>query len=267
MIGFFDSGFGGLHVLRSVIKAAPQYVYLYLGDSARAPYGSRSADEVYRYTKQGVDFLFAHGAELVVLACNTASSEALRKIQAQYGETKKVLGVLIPFAEAAASRTKNKRVGVIATEGTVRSGAFEREIMKVDPTIEVFSAACPLLVPLVESGQQESPEAEQLIQKYIAPLLVREIDTLVLGCTHYGILEEKIQKYVGPGIVLVSERDTLPQSISEYLARHPDIEQRIKKGLPPRFFSTGSLEHFNTLGSIFFEAPIHAKTAQLGDAV
>ena len=191
MIGFFDSGFGGLHVLRGITARLPEYDYIYLGDSARAPYGPRSSDEVYSFTKQGVEFLFAHGAEIVVLACNTASSEALRKIQQGYqkeGSNKKVLGVLIPFAEAAAAHTKNKRVGVMATEGTVRSNAFPREITKVDSAIQVFQQSCPMLVPLVEAGQQDSEQADELIRTYVTPLLEKNIDTLVLGCTHYGMM-------------------------------------------------------------------------------
>src|SRR3990167_4735526 len=208
MIGLFDSGFGGLHVLRGITARLPKYDYIYLGDSARAPYGPRSSEEVYTYTKQGVEFLFDRGAEFVVLACNTASSEALRKIQQEYlreASSKKVLGVLIPFAEAAAARTRSRRVGVMATEGTVRSGSFPREITKVDGAIQVFQQACPLLVPLVEAGEHDSARMDELIREYAAPLLEKDIDTLVLGCTHYGILEEKIRAAVGSGMQIISE--------------------------------------------------------------
>ncbi|OGG51126.1 glutamate racemase [Candidatus Kaiserbacteria bacterium RIFCSPHIGHO2_01_FULL_54_36] len=263
MIGVFDSGFGGLHVLKSVTTRLPQYGYIYLGDSARAPYGPRPFDEVHAFTKQGVDFLFEHGAQLVVLACNTASSEALRKIQTQYGEAKKVLGVLIPFAEATARATKTKRVGVIATEGTVRSGSFPREITKVDPEIEVVQQACPLLVPLVEAGEQDSAQAERLLEEYLRPLLAQKIDTLVLGCTHYGLLERKIQEVVGPKIEIITERDVVASSLKDYLARHPDIESKITKEPSVRFFSTGDIERFEKLGSIFFESPIRAEHVDL----
>jgi glutamate racemase len=238
MIGLFDSGFGGLHVLRGIVKRLPGYGYLYLGDSARAPYGPRASDEVYSFTKQGVEFLFAHGAKLVVLACNTASSEALRKIQQEYlreGSPKKVLGVLIPFAEAAAARTRTKRVGVMATEGTVRSGAFPREITKVNDTIQVFQQACPLLVPLVERGEQNSAKADTLIRGYLAPLLGKHIDALVLGCTHYGILK-----------------------------RHPELEMRIKKSGEAHFYCTGNKKHFEKLGSVFFEKALEAERVNLG---
>jgi len=265
MIGVFDSGFGGLHVLRSVTTRLPQYGYIYLGDSARAPYGPRSSDEVYAFTREGVEFLFAHGARIVVLACNTASSEALRKIQMEYlaeGSNKKVLGVLIPFAEAAAARTKNKRVGVLATAGTVHSGAFVREITKLG-TIDVFQQAAPQLVPLIEAGKQDSDEVETLIAQYVAPLLSNHIDTLVLGCTHYGIVQEKIQKVAGADVSVVSERDVVPESLKNYFARHPDIEKTIGKNTHTLFYTTGDVAHFEKLGSVFFGNPIHAEKADL----
>ncbi len=266
MIGLFDSGFGGLHVLRDIARRLPQYGYLYLGDSAHAPYGPRTFDEVYAFTKQGVEFLFAHGAELVVLACNTASSEALRKIQQGYqkeGSDRKVLGVLIPFAEAAATGTHTKRVGVMATEGTVRSGAFPREIQKVNANIEVFQHACPLLVPLVESGGQDSGEAEPLIRTYVAPLLEKKIDALVLGCTHYGILEEKIRKVVGPDIRVISDSEVMPESLASYLRRHPELETRIAKNGTMHFYCTGDTKTFDTLGSVFFGKSIQAERIKL----
>ncbi len=265
MIGLFDSGFGGLHVLRGIVKSLPEYGYIYLGDSARAPYGPRSSDEVYQFTKQGVEFLFAHGAELVVLACNTASSEALRKLQADYrtDPNKKVLGVLIPFAEAAVTRTKNKNVGVMATEGTVRSGSFSREITKIDPEIKVFQQACPLLVPLVEAGTQDSEEAEALVREYVTPLLEKNIDTLVLGCTHYGILEEKIRSVVGPDINIISDRDVMPEGLERYLERHPEIKARLQRTGTINFYCTGDKAPFETLGSVFFGKRIQAERVEL----
>ncbi|OGG49212.1 glutamate racemase [Candidatus Kaiserbacteria bacterium RIFCSPHIGHO2_02_FULL_54_11b] len=261
MIGFFDSGFGGLRVLRSVVSALPQYSYIYLGDSARAPYGSRSPEDVYRFTKQGVDFLFGQGVALVILACNTAASEALRKIQSD--SDKKVLGVLIPFAEAAAARTKNKRIGVIATEGTVASGSYLREIQKVDPRIEVFQSACPLLVPLIEAGEHATTRVRELLREYLEPLLKEHIDTLVLGCTHYGILERELRAAVGSGVELISEHDVVPNSLVSYLSRHPEIEAKIDRSGKQRFFSTGDVDHFQKLGSVFFEKPIVAERAIL----
>jgi len=263
MIGVFDSGFGGLHVLKSVTTRLPQYGYIYLGDSARAPYGPRPPEEVYAFTKQGVEFLFSRGARLVVLACNTASSEALRKIQMEYvasGADKKVLGVLIPFAEAAVASTHNKCVGVMATEGTVRSGAFVREITKLG-AIQVFQQACPALVPLIEAGQQDSPEMSGLIASYLEPLLAHKIDTLVLGCTHYGIVRERIQTAAGNSVHVVTERDVMPNAIFDYLERHPEIERNISRSTQSEFFTTGDVAHFEKFGSIFFGAPIRALKA------
>ena len=265
MIGVFDSGFGGLHVLKSVTTHLPQYGYIYLGDSARAPYGPRTQSEVYEFTRQGVEFLFSHGAQLVMLACNTASSEALRKIQMEYqalGSEKKVLGVLIPFAEVAAAHTKNHRVGVLATEGTVRSGAFVQEITKLGP-IEVFQQAAPELVPLIEAGKQDSEELVQYIEEYAAPLLAQNIDTLVLGCTHYGIVQEKIQNVVGRSVHVVSEREVIPEKLANYLERHPEIEKKVERNIPSQFYTTGDIESFESLGSIFFGNPIRAKKAHL----
>jgi len=265
MIGVFDSGFGGLHVLKSIATRLPHYGYLYLGDSARAPYGPRPADEVYACTKQGVEFLFSRGARLVVLACNTASAEALRKIQMEYTAQKndrKVLGVLIPFAEAAAARTKNGRVGVLATEGTVRSGAFVREITKLGK-IAVYQQAAPELVPLIEAGEQDSATALRYVAEYLSPLLGHDIDTLVLGCTHYGIVQENIKKSAGENVSVVSERDVMPDGLATYLSRHPDIEKNIVRDMPTQFFTTGEVGRFEKLGGIFFGKPIHAEKVTL----
>ncbi len=265
MLGVFDSGFGGLHVLRGMVARLPQYSCLYLGDSARAPYGSRSQEEVYRFTKQGVDFLFGQGATLVILACNTASSEALRKVQVEYGATRKVLGVLIPFAEAAAARSRSKQVGVMATEGTVRSGAYVRELTKLVPDMTIVQQACPRLVPLVEEGEQDSDEARSAVAACVRPLVAEGIDTLVLGCTHYGILEPYVREAAGEDIEIISDRDVVPQSLAAYLKRHPEIEARLDKGKPPRIFTTGDVETFDRLGSILFGQPVHAERAYLGE--
>lgn len=263
MIGVFDSGFGGLHVLKSITTHLQEYGYLYLGDSAHAPYGPRPQREVYEFTKRGVDFLFSRGAVLVVLACNTASSEALRKIQTEYGAEKKVLGVLIPFAEAAAARTKNRRVGVMATEGTVRSGAFVREIQKTDSSIDVFQQACPALVPLIEAGALDSPELDARVREYATPLLGKKIDTLVLGCTHYGLVEKKIRTVIGPDIEIISERDVVPERLQKYFARHPEIALRIEKSSRREFYTTGDTKKFERLGSSFFGSAIRAEHADL----
>ena len=266
-IGVFDSGFGGINVLRGIVKALPAYDYLYVGDTARTPYGARSADTVYAFTRQAVDFMFANGCELVVLACNTASSDALRRIQQEYMPkhypNKRVLGVLIPAAEEAAAKTANRKVGVMATAGTVRSGAFVRELVKIDPTIRVAQQACPLLVPLVEAGEYQSPAAVLILEAYLKPLRRSGVDTLILGCTHYGILERQIRRAMGPDVRVVSEATIVPKKLKTYLARHPELEQKLSKGGERVFYSTDLTDAFSALGSKFFGKPIKAKKITL----
>lgn len=262
-IGIFDSGFGGVHVLRSVVRALPSYDYLYLGDSARAPYGHRSQKTIYAYTKQAVDFLFGKECGIVIVACNTASSRALRKIQDRYGAKKKVLGVLIPAAEEAVRRTGNGRVGVIATQATVASKKFVKELRKLDPGVEVLQQACPLLVPLVESGKQDSKEMQAALKSYLRPLLRKKIDTLILGCTHYGILEKQIRAIVGADIAIVSEAKVVPVKLKKYFKRHAEIEQALRRSSHIRFYSTDGTDHFKTLGSAFFGRPIRVEKAVL----
>lgn len=266
-IGVFDSGFGGINTLKSIVKTLPEYNYIYLGDTARAPYGSRSKKDVYEFTRQAVDFLFKKNCELIVLACNTASSDALRKIQQEhlpkYYPGKKVLGVLIPAAEHGAAVTKNKRVGVMATIGTVKSRAFHRELRKLDPKITVLQQACPLLVPLVEDGLHNSKAARAILKKYLEPLAQNNIDTLILGCTHYGILEKKIKKLAGKSVKIISESGVVPKKLAEYLRRHPDIKKQLGRNHSVRFYSTGQLPKFQKLGSKFFGRRISAKRAFL----
>ncbi len=262
-IGVFDSGFGGLHVLRSIIRTLPGYEYVYLGDTARAPYGDRPQETIYAYTKQAVDFLFAHDCGIVVIACNTASSEALRKIQDEYGAKKKVLGVLIPAAEEAVQKTKSRRVGVIATTGTVASEKFVRELTKLDAGVLVFQKACPLLVPLVEAGEHNSPEMDTILERYLRPVLKKRIDTLILGCTHYGILEKKIRKVIGPDITIVSEAKVVPKKLEDYLKRHDEIESVLIRRPAIRFYSTDRTNNFKILGSKLFGRAIRVEKAVL----
>jgi glutamate racemase len=265
-IGIFDSGFGGLDIARAIVAALPEYEYRYLGDTARAPYGDRSQDAIYDYTRQAIDFLFSEGCALVVLACNTASSEALRRIQEEYlprvAPEKRVLGVLIPAAEAAAGA--GSRVGIIATTGTVASGAFPRELAKLDAALEAFQQACPLLVPLVEAGEHESAAASAALASYLEPLLAQDIDTLILGCTHYGILEAQIRAKVGSRVRIISEARVVPEKLAAYLARHLELAARLNRSGTIRFYSTGDLERFARLGSIFFGRPIEVERAVLG---
>ena len=262
-IGVFDSGFGGLDVLRSIVSALPHYTYVYLGDTARAPYGDRPQETIYAYTKQAVDFLFAQNCGIVIMACNTASSEALRTIQQEYGAKKKVLGVLIPAAEEAVKKTGNRRVGVIATASTVASEKFVRELAKLDPSVKVFQKACPLLVPLVEAGEQNSPETEIVLKRYLNPLLRKNIDTLILGCTHYGILEKKIRKIIGPDIAIVSEARVVPKKLKKYFEKHTEIKEVLIKKANIHFYSTDRTDNFKILGSKLFGRLIRVEKAIL----
>lgn len=254
-IGIFDSGFGGLDIMRGVLEELPEYDYIYLGDTARVPYGNRSQEVVYAFTRQAVEFLFEQGCEVVILACNTASSEALKKLQEEYLPARyperKILGVILPTVEQASEETRNGKIGVIATRATVFSGAFSREIEKVRPGTRVIEKACPLLVPIVEAGEDESPLADMAIQKYLEPLLVEGIDTLILGCTHYGLLRNKIQKQVTDSVVVLAESDIVPNKLRAYLEKHVETKARLTRGRSRRFFSTDVTDTFQELGEKF----------------
>lgn len=267
-IGVFDSGFGGVDILRGIVKELPQFSYVYLGDTARVPYGSRQGKEIYEFTKQAVDFLFSHDCELVVIACNTASSVALRKIQQEYLSKEyprnRVLGVLIPAVEEAVITTRNNRVGVIGTEATINSDVFKVELQKINPKIKVFQKACPLLVPVVESGDYDSPATRVMLKKYLNPLMAENIDTLILGCTHYGILEKHIKKIVGQNVGIISEARIVPVKLKDYLKRHKEIEKKIRKDSKVTFYSTKLNSGFEKLGSKFFGKKIKALRATLG---
>ena len=266
-IGVFDSGFGGLHILKSIVKELPDYEYIYLGDTARTPYGTRSQEIIYEFTKQAVDFLFENNCELVIFACNTASAEALRKIQREYlpvkYPNKKVLGVLIPLSEESHAKTKNGKVGVLATKSTVDSAAFTRELIKLDKKIKVTQKACPLLVPLVEQGEINSPVTDIILKNYLKHFDKKNIDTLILGCTHYGILENKIKKIIGPNVKIISGEKVVPKKLKTYLEKHTRIEKSLKKNNKVNFYSTDITETFTTLGSLFFGRKIVVKKAEL----
>lgn len=253
--------------MRGITDALPQYNYVYLGDTARTPYGTRSQELVYSFTRQAMDFLFERNCRLVIIACNTASSEALRKIQQEYLPAsypdRKVLGVLIPAAEEAAAQTKNKKVGVMATPGSVASNAFVREIKKLNPDIDVVQQACPLLVPMVESGEHTLKAARLILSSYLEPLVQQHIDTLVLGCTHYGILESQIRDIIGPDISIISESRVVPPKLKSYLERHAETAKKIGSSGTLSFYSTDLTPAFNNLGSQFFGKPISALKAEL----
>ncbi len=267
LIGIFDSGFGGLSIMKGIVRELPEYDFVYLGDTARVPYGTRSKEIVYEFTKQAVDFLFKNNCELIVFACNTASSDALRLIQRVHVPRKyrgkKVLGVLIPAAEEACEKTSNNKIGVIATGSTVASGSFIREMRKINPQVQVYQKACPLLVPIVEAGEYNSPAAQEIIKKYLKPLTDKKIDVLILGCTHYGILEPKIKKIIGKDVKIISEDKIIGGKLRDYLKRHPEIVKKLGRNGRRVFYSTDLTDNFQRLGSKFFGRKINVKKASL----
>lgn len=256
MIALFDSGVGGLTVLREVRKLLPQYDYAYFGDTARVPYGGRSQETIYTYVTEALEFLAGKGVKLVILACNTASAEALRRIQQEWLPTKhpdmKVLGVLIPTAEEAVQRTVTGRIGVIATRSTVASQAYDREITKLLPEAQVISQACPLLVPLIEEGWAGKPETRMVLKKYLRPLKSHNVDTLILGCTHYPFVQRDIERIMGKDCTVIPSSIATAQRLEEYLARHPEVEQTCTKNGSMRYFVTDDAARFEELGKNVF---------------
>lgn len=253
--------------MKEIVKKMPDYDFVYLGDTARVPYGTRSTEIIYGFVCQAVNFFFKKKCALIIFACNTASSDALRRIQKEYISSNyastKVLGVLIPAAEEAVQKTKNKKIGIIATSGTVASGAFKREIKKINPEIKIFQQACPLLVPLIEAGEQNSKPAEMILKNYLRPLIDKKIDTLVLGCTHYGIIENKIKKIVGKKVRVVAEPMVVAKKLKNYLKRHPEIEKKLSKKGSLRFYSTDITDNFKILGKKFFGRKIEVQKVEL----
>lgn len=257
-IGIFDSGYGGLTVLKEIVNQLPQYDYLYLGDNARAPYGSRSFETVYEYTLECVEYLFSKGCPLVILACNTASAKALRNIQqndlAKIDPTKRVLGVIRPTTELVGKLTKTKCVGVLGTTGTVNSGSYPIEIAKFYPGIKVFQQACPMWVPLVENNEYNGEGADFFIRKNCEELMGQNpnIDSVILGCTHYPLLMDKIKKFLPSGINIISQAEIVAGSLKDYLNRHSEIESRISQNGQVNFFTTDSAENFDEHAQVFY---------------
>jgi len=265
-IGVFDSGFGGLAILKSLVKEMPEYDYVYLGDTARAPYGSRKKEDIDKFTEEGIKALFKKGAELVIVACNSSSADALRKIQHDYVPRRfpdrKVLGVLVPASEEAAFKTRNKKVGVMATEATVDSGAFERELGKIDPEIEVFQRACPGLVPIVEAGEVKGEHLREVVKMYAQPLVEQQVDTIILGCTHYEFLAHIVND-IAPEISVITEGELVARKLKDYLGRHKEIVEKLTRGGRRNFYTTGAKDRFEKLGSQFFGGKIRAKELQI----
>jgi glutamate racemase len=261
-IGVFDSGYGGLTVLKEITAKLPRYDYLYLGDNARAPYGPRSFETVYHYTLQCVRWFFEQGCPLVVLACNTASAKALRTIQQNDLEKmapgRRVLGVIRPTTEIIGNYTTNNQVGILGTTGTVASLSYPIEIKKFFPGIKVFQETCPMWVPLVENNEHNSAGADYFIQQHISNLFSqsKEIDTVLLACTHYPLLVNKIKTYLPEGTTLLSQGEIVATSLEDYLHRHPEIAEKCSEGGQLKFFTTDSPEDFDSKAAIFYGKPV-----------
>lgn len=269
-IGIFDSGYGGLTILHGIRQLLPQYDYLYLGDNARAPYGTRSFDVVYEFTRQAVVRLFEMGCQLVILGCNTASAKALRTIQQhdlpQIDPNRRVLGIIRPTAEIIGTLTQSRHIGVFATEGTIKSESYPLEIHKLFPDIHVSGVACPFWVPLVEYNEANSPGADYFIKKRIDQLMNLDplIDTVILGCTHYPILLPKISQYLPKGIRIVSQGEYVAKSLQQYFLRHPDMEQRCTRNGEVHYLTTENPDKFKESAQIFLHDSIEVRNITLG---
>ena len=268
-IGVFDSGYGGLTVYKEIAKLLPEYDFLYLGDNARVPYGTRSFETVYKYTLECVNHLFDMGCHLIILACNTASAKALRTIQQndlpKMKGMRRVLGVIRPTTEIVGDYTLSGHVGVLATQGTVSSQSYVIEIEKFFPEAKVFQQACPLWVPLVESNEHESPGADYFVEKYLRELIAQSpaIDTVVLACTHYPMLVGKIKQFLPGNVNLFLQGEVVAHSLLDYLRRHPEIDLLCSKNGAQNFYTTGSTEDFNSKATTFLGRQVAAKHLEL----
>ena len=269
-IGIFDSGYGGLTILDGIRRHLPQYDYLYLGDNARTPYGPRSFDVVYEFTRQAVLHLFHSGCHLVILACNTASAKALRTIQQidlpQTAPGRRVLGVIRPTAEVIGSLTASRHVGILATEGTIKSESYNLEIQKLYPDIQVSGVACPFWVPLVEYNEADSPGADYFVKKRIDEIMRKDpdIDAIILGCTHYPLLMPKILKYLPTGVRVVSQGEYVAESLKSYLERHPQIEKRCAQGAGVHYLTTENPDKFKESARLFLHEDVEVENITLG---
>lgn len=268
-IGVFDSGYGGLTILKAIRELLPQYDYAYLGDNARAPYGTRSFDIVYQFTRQAVLKLFEMGCQLVILGCNTASAKALRSIQQndlpKIDPQRRVLGVIRPTAEIVGKLTQTKHIGILATPGTIKSDSYNIEINKLWPELDVTGVACPLWVPIVENNEATGAGADYFVKKRIDHILWLDpdIDTLILGCTHYPILMPKIKQYVPDGIKIVSQGEYVAESLKDYLTRHTEIDARCTKNGTAHYYTTENSEKFKEVARIFVTDDIEVEHINL----
>jgi len=269
-IGVFDSGYGGLTILSAIRKLLPEYDYVYLGDNARSPYGTRSFDVINDFTLQAVRYLFSEGCPLVILACNTASAKALREIQQKYLPTsedpsRRVLGVIRPTAEVVGNVTETKHIGIMATPGTISAQSYEVELAKLFPDVSVHGQACPMWVPLVEYGESNGEGADFFVQKYLNELLEqdKQIDSIVLACTHYPLLRPKIEQYLPEGITLLSQGELVAISLKDYLHRHPEMNDRLTQGGSIRYLTTECPDKFGDLASIFVDEEVNATRVKI----
>ncbi len=275
MIGIFDSGFGGLTVMKEYLKKYPDFDYMYLGDQANAPYGSHSAERVNKLVVQNVDFLIQKGCTLIIVACNTASADALREVQKKYKGKPTILGVLVPAVEEALKQTRFGNIGVIGTRGTVSSNAYERELKKYEKdlykpsdkralkSVKVIQKACPLLVPLVEEGMIKDITTRMTLRTYLRPLKSAHVDTLILGCTHYPLLQKEIERMMGKQVKVISSAKAAVDAIESYFTRHPDVEARISKHESRKYYTTDCPERFSELGSKFLGEKISGEKVEI----
>ena len=268
-IGVFDSGYGGLTILDKIREVLPEYDYIYLGDNARAPYGTRSFEVVYEFTRQAVNKLFDMGCHLVILACNTASAKALRSIQMNdlpgIDPARRVLGVIRPTVECVGEISKNQHIGVLATAGTIKSESYPLEIHKLFPEIQVSGTACPMWVSLVENNESQDEGADYFIRKYINQLLSKDpqIDTVILGCTHFPILLPKIRQYIPEHISVIAQGEYVAESLKDYLKRHPEMDAKCTKNGNCQFYTTEAEEKFSESASTFLKQQISVKRITL----
>ena len=261
-IGVFDSGYGGLTVFKSIIKELPDYNYIYLGDNARAPYGDHPFEIVYQYTLECVEWLFAQGCSLVIMACNTASAKALRSIQQKVLPVKypnhRVLGVIRPTAEVIGNYTTSQTIGVLGTRGTVNSQSYPIEIAKFFPGVKVVQQSCPMLVPLIENNEHLTLGADHFVKKYLSELITQapELDCILLACTHYPLLIPKFLAFLPDGIQLIAQGEIVASSLHKYLLNHPEIEGKLGRNVAPKFYTSGDATVFNSRASLFFEEDV-----------
>ena len=261
MIGIFDSGIGGLTVVKSLMEKLPGYNMIYFGDTARTPYGSKSPETVVRYALENTDFLLKQGAKLIVMACNTASSVAADRVAENYDIP--IFEVVTPATEQAVKISNTLTIGVIGTRATVKSGIYEHKIMALKPDAKVYSAACPLLVPLVEEGWMKKPETVMIIKKYLHPLKVRQIDTLILGCTHYPLLKDKIQRKIGKRVHIIDSSIAIAENVKFFLDAHPEVDKQLSKNNAFRLFVSDITEQFEKTARATLKRNVHLEHVEL----